>query len=39
MITHRFWGEVEVAAAERAEARSKLIHATQPAPAEPAATS
>lgn len=36
VITHGFWGEV--AAAERADARSKLIHATQPAPAEPAAT-
>nr|AHE38837.1 Hypothetical protein pFRL3_60c [Streptomyces sp. FR1] len=37
VITHKFWGEV--AAAERAEARSKLIHATRPAPAEPAAAS
>ncbi|MFF7644042.1 hypothetical protein [Streptomyces canus] len=36
VITHGFWGEV--AADERAEARSKLIHATQPAPAEPATT-
>lgn len=36
VITHRFFGEVS--AADRAEARSKLIHATQPALAEPAAT-
>ncbi|MEU9222228.1 hypothetical protein AB0D47_37560 [Streptomyces sp. NPDC048376] len=35
VITYGFWGEV--AAAERAEARSKLIHPTQPVPAEPLA--
>ncbi|MFD9040895.1 hypothetical protein [Streptomyces bottropensis] len=36
VITHKFWGQV--AAAELADARSKLIHSTQPAPAGPAAT-
>ncbi|MEV7885190.1 hypothetical protein ACWD3I_25300 [Streptomyces sp. NPDC002817] len=36
VICHWFWSEVD--AADRAEARSKLIHTTQPAAAEPAAT-